>query len=72
MYKDYVNIFAKNKQKNKIESLIEIIRIYYQEKGKEFGIKKFTMFIMKKILKNDRIEQPNEKRVRTLGENKNN
>ena len=45
MYTDDIKLFAKNKNKNELETLIQAVRIYSQDIGKEFCIEKCTMSI---------------------------
>ena len=60
MYIDVNNIFAKNK--TELETIIQIIS---RDIGKEFGIKKYAMLIMKKEERRNRITQ-SEKYQNTL------
>ena len=59
MYMDNIKLFAKNEKE--LETLIQIIRIYNQEIGMEFGQEKWVMFIMKSGKRQiiERIEQLN-------------
>ena len=45
MYMDDIKLFAKNEKE--LETLIQAVRIYSQDKGMEFGIEKCTMLVMK-------------------------
>ena len=69
MYMDDIKLFAKNEKE--LESLIHTVRIYSQDRGMDFGIKKCVMRVMKsgKRHKTDGIELPNQDKIRTLGEN---
>ena len=69
MYMDDIKLLAKNEKE--LETLIHTIRIYSQDIGMEFGIEKCTLLIMKsgKQHLTDRIEQPNQDKIRTLAEN---
>ena len=40
-----VKLFVRNEEE--LETVIQIIRIYFQNRGMEFGIDKCTMFILK-------------------------
>ena len=68
MYMDDIKLFAKNKKE--LETLIDAVRIYSQDKGIEFGIGKCAMLVMKsgKRHMTDGIELPNHDKIRTLGE----
>ena len=70
MYLDDIKLFAKNEKEQ--ETLIHTIRIYSQDIEMEFGIEKCTLLIMKSGKQNltDRIELPNQDKIRTLAENK--
>ena len=62
---------AKNaKNENKLESLIQTVKIYSDDIGMEFGIERCAMLIMKsgKWQKVEGIELPNKDTIRTLGE----
>ena len=50
----------------------EKVRIYSQDIGIEFGIESCSMLVMKsdKPHRTDGIEQPNQDKIRTLGESK--
>ena len=69
MYMDDIKLFAKNEKE--LETLIHTLRIYSQDIGMEFGIEKCAMLVMKsgKRHMTDGIEQPNQDKIRTLGEN---
>ena len=60
------NCFAKNQKE--LESLIHVVRIYSQDTGKELGIEKCAMLIMKsgKRQMTDGIELPNQEKIKTL------
>ena len=45
MYMDDIKLFAKNEKE--LETLMQTIRIYYQDREMEFGIEKYSMLIMK-------------------------
>ena len=66
---DDIKLFAKKKKE--LETLIHTIRIYSQDIGMEFGIEKCAQLVMKsgKQHLTDRIEQPNQDKIRTLAEN---
>ena len=66
MYMDDINLFAKNEKE--FETLIQSARIYCQDVGMEFSIKKCAMLIMKsrKQQMTGGIELPNQERIRTL------
>ena len=59
---DDIKIFAKSE--DRIETLIQTLRIYCQDIGKEFGIERFVILIMKsgKRVEVERIERPNQKK----------
>ena len=63
-------LFAKNEKE--LETLIHAVRIYSQDRGMEFGIEKCSMLVKKngKRHMTDRMELPNEEKIRTPGENK--
>ena len=58
------------KKEKEQETLIHAVRIYSQDTGMEFGIEKCVMLVMKNSERHgtDRMELPNQDRVRTLGE----
>ena len=57
--------------KKDLKTLIHAVRIYSQDIGMEFGIKKCAMLVMKsgKRHMTDGMELPNHDKIRTLGEN---
>ena len=69
MYMDGIKLFAKNE--TKLETLIHIVRINSRDIGKEFGIEKCTMLVMKsdKRQLTDGMELPNLDKIKTLAEN---
>ena len=69
MYMDDIKLFAKNEKE--LQTLIHTVRIYSQDIGMEFGIEKCGMLVMKsgKQYITDGIKQPNQDKIRTLGEN---
>ena len=69
MYMDDIKLFAKNVKE--LETLIHVLRIYSQDIRMEFDLEKFAMLIMKsgKWHPTERMEQPNQDKIRTLGEN---
>ena len=69
MYMDDITLFAKNEKE--LENLIRAMRIYRDDKRKEFGIEKCAMLIMKsrKWQMMEGIELLNQEKIRTLGEN---
>ena len=70
MYMDGIKLFAKNEKE--LETLIHAVRIYSQDIGMEFGIETCTMQVMKigKLHLTDRMELPNQDKIRTLWEKK--
>ena len=68
MYMDDIKLFAKIEKG--LDTLIQTIRIYSQAIGMEFGIEKcdILMMISGKRETTEGIEQPNQERIRTLGE----
>ena len=54
-----------------METLIDAVRLYSQVNGMEFGIEKYAMLVMKSGKRHltDGREQPNQDKIRTLGEN---
>ena len=66
---DDIILFAKNEKE--LETLIHAVRIYSQDIGMEFGIEKCAMFVMKSGKRHmaDRMELPNQDKIRTHGEN---
>ena len=69
MYMDDIKLFAKNEKE--LEARIHTVRIYSQDIGMEFGIEKCALLVMKNCKRNwtDRMELPNQDKIRTLGEN---
>ena len=69
MYKDDIKLFAKNEKE--LETLIHAVRIYSQDIWMGFGIEKGAMLVMKSVKRHmtDRMELPNQDKIRTLGEN---
>ena len=69
MYMDVIKLFAKNEKE--LETLIHAVRIYSQDIGMEFGNEKCAMLVMKSSKRHmtDGMEQPNQDKIRTLGEN---
>ena len=69
MYMDDIKLFAKNEKE--LETLIHTVRIYTQDIGVEFSIEKCTMLVMKSLKRHitDRMELPNQDKIRTLTEN---
>ena len=69
LYMDDIKLFAKNEKE--LETLIHTIRIYSQDIGMEFGIKKCALLVMKSGKRHltDGIELPNQDKIRTLAEN---
>ena len=63
MYKDDINFFAKNERE--LETLIQTVRIYSQDKGIEFGIEKCAILvtISEKQHMTKRIEIPNHEKI---------
>ena len=60
MYMDDIMIF--DKDLNKIENLMQIIRINYKDIGLEYGIEKYVMLLMKKRKKrNNRMNRTSPK-----------
>ena len=68
MNTDDIKLFAKNLKV--LETLIQAVKIYNNDIGKEFGIEKCAMLIMKcgNQQMTEKIEPPNEGKIRTLGE----
>ena len=71
MYMDDIKLFAKNEKE--LETLIQPVRIYSQDIGMEFGREKCAMLVMKsgKRYMTERMELPNQEKIKTLGENGN-
>ena len=69
MYMDDIKLFAKNEKG--LETLIHTVRIYSQDIGMEFCIKKLGMRVMKsgKRHRTDGMELPNQDKIRKVGEN---
>ena len=69
MYMDDIKLFTKNEKE--LETQIHAVRIYSQDIGKEFGIEKCAMLVIKRAKRhiNDGMELPNQDNVRTLTEN---
>ena len=67
MYIDDIKLFAKNEKE--LYKLIHAVRIYSQDIGMEFGIKKRAMILMKcgKRHMSEGMELPNQNKIRTLG-----
>ena len=67
---DDIKLFAKNEKE--LETLIHTVRIYSQDIRMEFGIEKCDMLVMKSCKQHltDGMEQPNQDKIRTLGEKK--
>ena len=59
------------KNEKELEALIHAVRIYSQGIGMEFGIEEYTIIVMKSAKRHltDRMELPNQDKIRTLGEN---
>ena len=59
------------KNEQELETLIHAVRIYSQDIGMEFGIEKCAILVMKsgKSHMTHGMEQPNQEKIRTLGEN---
>ena len=68
MHIDDIKLFATNTKE--LETLIQTIRIYSQDKGMEFGKENCAMLIMKngKRHKTKETEVPNQERIRMLRE----
>ena len=69
MNRDDIKLFAKNEKE--LETLIYAVRKYNQDIGIEFGIEKCAMIVMKSGKRHitERMELPNQDKIRTLGEN---
>ena len=65
---DDIKLFAKNEKE--LETLIWAVRIHSEDIGKEFGIEKYAVSIMKsgKQQMTKLTELPNQEKIRTLGE----
>ena len=68
MYMDDIILFAKNEKE--LETLIHAVRIYSQDIGMEFGIKKCAILLRKSGKRHltNGMELPNQDKIRTLGE----
>ena len=68
MYMDDIKLIAKNEKE--LETLIHAVRLYSQDIGMEFSIEKCAMLVMEsgKRQMTDGMEQPNQDKIRTLGE----
>ena len=69
MYMDDIKLFAKNEKE--LETLIHTVRIYSRDTGKEFGIEKCAMLVMKSGKRHltDVIELPNKDKIKSHAEN---
>ena len=68
MYMDDIKLLSKDVKE--LETLIHAVRIYSQDIGMEFGIEKCAALVVisgKRHL-TDRMELPNQDKIRTLGE----
>ena len=65
---DDIKLFAKNERES--QTLIQTVRIYSQDIGMVSGIEKCAILAMKsgKRYITERIELPNQEKIRTLGE----
>ena len=65
MYMDDIKLLAKNKKE--LETLIQVVRIYSQDFGMEFGTEKCKMLIIKsgKRHMTEEINLPNQEKIRT-------
>ena len=72
MYMDYIKVFAKKTEKE-VETVIQTIRIYKQDRGMEYGIEKYAMLIIKsgKSEIAEGLELPNQESIRKLSEKEN-
>ena len=68
MYMDDIKLLAKNEKE--LETLIHAVRIYSQDMGMEFGIKKCAMLVRKSGKRHltDGMELQSQYKIRTLGE----
>ena len=66
MYMDDIKVFAKNE--NELETLIQTLRIYSQDIGMQLPIEKCVMLKWKVEKEKQRKDQPDQERIRTLGE----
>ena len=63
MYMDVIKLFAHNEKE--LETLIQVVRIYSQDSGIEFGMEKCALLIMrgrKQVM--ERIELQNQEKIR--------
>ena len=65
---DDIKLFAKNEKE--LETLIQIVRIYSQDIGMEFGLEKGAIPVMKSSKRHmtEGVELANQEKIRTLGE----
>ena len=72
MYIDDIILFAKNEKKKKMKTPVHAVKIYNQNIEMEFGIKKWAILIMKigKQHMTNGLKQPNQEKIRILGEKK--
>ena len=68
MYMDNIKVFTKNEKE--LETLMHTVRIYNQDIGMKFAIENCTMLVMKSGKRHliNRMELPNQNKIRTLGE----
>ena len=68
LYMDNIKLFAKNEKE--VETLIHAMRIYSQGTGIEFGIEKCALLVIIRGKRHltDRMELPNQHKIRTLRE----
>ena len=74
MYTDFIKILAKNEEKKtNLETLIQTLRIYFQDWGMDFAVEKCAIVIMKKGKKryNGKNIQPNPVNFKTQGKKEN-
>ena len=64
------NCYKTQKVNKKLETLIHPVRIYFQDIGMEFDIEKYAMQVMKIVKRHltEKMEIPNQDKIRTLGE----
>ena len=69
---DDIKLFAENEKE--LDTQIHAVRIYSQDIGMEFGIEKCAILAMKSGKRHltDGMEQPNQDKIRTLGEKETN
>ena len=69
MYMEDIKLFVKNEKE--LETLIHAVLIYSQDIGMKFGREKCAILVMKsgKQHMTDRMELPNQDKIRTLAEN---